>query len=97
MLHIHRPTVGIGSESASHPGKDRNDLRYHLVERDWDVFIGRYPVFLMQEAAEWAVVDTATLDRPVIEKAVGSRPTPLEGDAPGTHKVFNLTTVSAVW
>ncbi|MBV6483420.1 MAG: hypothetical protein DIKNOCCD_03200 [bacterium] len=58
-------------------GKDRSDLRYHLVERDWDVFVGRYPVLLFREAAG--------LDRPVIEKAIGARSTPPEGDVAGTH------------
>jgi hypothetical protein len=52
------PTAGIWGDSASvsmahvTPGKDRSDLRYHLVERDWDVFVGRHPVLLLREAEE---------------------------------------------
>jgi hypothetical protein len=91
LRHMPRPAVGIGGESASvsmahvTPGKDRCDLRYHLVDRDWDVFVGRHPVLLLREAAEGAAVDAAGLDRPVIEKAVGARSTPPEGDVVGTH------------
>jgi hypothetical protein len=82
LRHMRRPAVGIGGESASvsmahvTPGKDRSDLRYHLVDRDWDVFVGRHPVLLLREAAEGPAVDAAGLDRPVIEKAVGAHPTP---------------------
>jgi hypothetical protein len=67
------------------PGKDRCDLRYHLVDRDWDVFVGRHPVVLLRGAAEEPAVEAAGLDRPVIEKAVGERSTPPEGDVAGTH------------
>jgi len=51
------PTAGIWGDPAAvavahvTPGKDRSDLRYHLVERDWDVFVGRHPVLLLREAA----------------------------------------------
>jgi len=65
LRHILCPTAGICGESAAFsmahvaPGQDRSDLRYHLVERDWDVFVGRHPVLLLREAAEGTAVDAA--------------------------------------
>ncbi len=91
LRYMRRPAVGIGGESASvsmahvTPDKDRSDLRYHLVDRDWDVFVGRHPVLVLREAAEEPAVEAAGLDRPVIEKAVGAHPTSPEGDVVGTH------------
>ena len=104
LRHMRRPIVGIGSEPASvsmthvTPGKDRSDFRYHLVERDWDVFVGRHPVLLLREAAEEPAVDAAGLDRPVIEKAVGApvRHHP-KAMPPAPTTVSVLTAVSAVW
>ncbi|MGQ9748925.1 hypothetical protein, partial [Desulfosoma sp.] len=58
LRHTLCPTVGIWGDSASvsmahvTPGKERSDLRHHLVERDWDVFVSWHPVLLLREAAE---------------------------------------------
>jgi hypothetical protein len=103
LHHMPRPAVGIGGESASvsmahvTPGKDRCDLRYHLVDRDWDVFVGRHPVLLLREAAEGAAVDAVdwigrSSRRPLEPvrhrlKAMSSAPT----------TVSVLTADSAVW
>ncbi len=67
LRHMLCTTAGIWGDSASvsmahvTPGKDRSDLRCHLVERDWDVFVGRHPVLLLREAAEGSAVDAAGL------------------------------------
>ncbi|OYT73869.1 MAG: hypothetical protein CFK52_00490 [Chloracidobacterium sp. CP2_5A] len=58
LRHMLGLAAGIWGDSASvsmaqvTPGKDRSDLRYHLVEKDWDALVGRHPVLLLREAAE---------------------------------------------
>ena len=103
LRHMPRPAVGIGGESASvsmahvTPGKDRCDLRYHLVDRDWDVFVGWHPVLLLREAAEGAAVDAAGLDRPVIERPLEPVRHRLKAMSSAPTTVSVLTAVSAVW
>jgi hypothetical protein len=67
LRHMCRSTIGIKGEMAAFsmahvaPGQDRSDLRHHLVDRDWDVFVGRHPVLLLREAAEGPAVDAVGL------------------------------------
>jgi hypothetical protein len=104
LRHMRRPAVGIGGESASvsmahvTPGKDRSDLRYHLVDRDWDVFVGRHPVLLFAggrvRVLPWMPQGWIgrSLKRPL--EPVRHHPKAISA-APTTVSV--LTAVSAVW